>query len=58
MPEKSIYKSKSFWLGITGMAGAIGAWATGAIEPKEAIEAIGAALGLIFLRHGQGVAIK
>jgi hypothetical protein len=48
MKIKELLKSKSFWLGVAGVAGGIALVVTG--EMDQGIAAIGAGLGMIFIR--------
>ena len=50
MKEKPLYKSKTFWAGISGLAAAIGGYATGSLTLAAAVQAGITALIGIFLR--------
>jgi len=46
-----MFKSKSFWGGITGLIGAIAGWATGEIELGNAISIGTTSILAIFVKH-------
>ncbi len=47
-----LFKTKTFWAGITAIVGAVGGFAQGVLAPPDALQIISTALIGIFLRHG------
>lgn len=55
--SKAWYKSKTVWTCATAIVGALAAYFTDQMGLKETVMSVLAALAVIFLRKGQGVAI-
>jgi len=50
--DKPIYKSKTFWTGVSGLIAAAGTWVTGETSLGETIQIMVTCLVGIFLRSG------
>jgi VIT1/CCC1 family predicted Fe2+/Mn2+ transporter len=49
---KALFKTKTFWAGLAGVATGVGAYLSGEMSAKEALEPSLVGLIAIFLRHG------
>ena len=48
----AIYKTKTFWGGISAIVGGVSCYLTGTCSPVEAAQTVLAGILAIFLRHG------
>jgi len=51
-----LLRTKTFWGGVSAIVAGAGGWATGTIDPGEALVAIVGGLGMIFIRDSNAKA--